>query len=690
MDRALLDRLGATLAAQGFRVDLGWARGYDDVPGLTSFLAAQAAWNSEVWLHVLDTPPTDDVLRRLRLLTGGIRTPGDLAVFWGITELTTTLPGMVITERRPVEPAFAPLATVLADRPVDWADLAIRMMPVCDALAALAMPSAARVPITHGDVTADDLYVDQQTGLVRLGGFVRGAFASRPDDSVQAVKQAVPDALRLIDVLVEVSSPPPEAVEMWRAALRLLQHNPYAAALALREALESSIRRRPTTVIDDDVQFSLYRPSTLTPGRWHPVLAFAHKTDLVEDPSGASVDPVEQVAAQARMLLASENTPYGTVRADSAAALGRGADLMFELWVEGAQVNPPRAHLTWEESVHRVEFRVRTMTAPVGSRLAGGLRVFSAHLLIAEAHFTMRVGEPTTSTPSPVPSSTATADADDLRAEEVRRYRKIFASYSHRDGEVVAAVRRYSEITGDRYLVDSDTLRSGEIWSTRLEELIEEADVFQLFWSRHSMHSPHVRHEWEHALSLGRDQFVRPVFWEEPFPEDATVGLPPESLQQLHFSSLSPAPLVGPGSIEAEQHSGTTMIHCRVCGVLVPVGALFCRSCGAQLRQIVPALPPVPEPVVPRPAQAPVAPPPPPAPPPLWDDTGEQSAVRPREEWPSAHPVGPAPPVWNQPSGAPPGWAPPRSAARARQTLVPVLIVLIILLVLLVVVLLTR
>jgi hypothetical protein len=103
---------------------------------------------------------------------------------------------------------------------------------------------------------------------------------------------------------------------------------------------------------------------------------------------------------------------------------------------------------------------------------------------------------------------------------------------------VVDAVGRFVSITGDRYLVDATALRSGEEWDDRLRELIEAADVFQLFWSHNSMNSEFVTREWSYALQLGRDGFVRPVYWEEPLPEDPTRGLPPEALRRLHFSRL--------------------------------------------------------------------------------------------------------------------------------------------------------
>lgn len=70
--------------------------------------------------------------------------------------------------------------------------------------------------------------------------------------------------------------------------------------------------------------------------------------------------------------------------------------------------------------------------------------------------------------------------------------------------------------------------------------MIDEADVFQLFWSSNSMRSAFVRQEWEHALALRRPSFVRPVYWEEPLPEDPEEGLPPDELRRLHFQRIVP------------------------------------------------------------------------------------------------------------------------------------------------------
>jgi len=93
------------------------------------------------------------------------------------------------------------------------------------------------------------------------------------------------------------------------------------------------------------------------------------------------------------------------------------------------------------------------------------------------------------------------------------------------------------EALGDQFLRDVKTLRSGEVWSAQLEQMIRDANIFQLFWSSNSMISAFVKQEWEYALSLNRANFIRPVYWEKRFPEKKP-DLPPETLRRLHFHRL--------------------------------------------------------------------------------------------------------------------------------------------------------
>ena len=336
----------------------------------------------------------------------------------------------------------------------------------------------------------------------------------------------------------------------------------------------------PPSVIDDDVQFTLYRPSRVRPDLWYSMLAFAHRTEPTVDASGQLVHPIDEVEQRAERLLAASPGSFDVLRADSAGGLRRGTDLCFQPWIEVGEINPSQQSLRWEETVHQVEFRVRVPSSTDGRRLQGGMRVFAGAILLADVGFRLPV------------SSTTTIGVTPAERDTARRFRQIFASYSHRDVAVVDAVEQYVAVTGDRYLIDARTLRSGEVWDERLRRLIEEADIFQLFWSRNSMNSVFVKQEWEYALQLGREGFVRPVYWEDPLAEDPDRDLPPERLRRLHFSWLGTPPssdtdsdAAADSNVSAQSPVANDLrpIVCRACGHANPTDTSFCVNCSAFL-----------------------------------------------------------------------------------------------------------
>jgi tetratricopeptide (TPR) repeat protein len=117
-------------------------------------------------------------------------------------------------------------------------------------------------------------------------------------------------------------------------------------------------------------------------------------------------------------------------------------------------------------------------------------------------------------------------------------FQQIFASYSHKDTPIVLACRNVFKALGWEVLIDIDTLRSGQVWSKELMNMIDRADIFQLFWSAQAAQSDYVRQEWKHALKCSRGpRFIRPVYWEQP------LVPPPEPLAHLHFA-YQPLPKV--------------------------------------------------------------------------------------------------------------------------------------------------
>ena len=243
-------------------------------------------------------------------------------------------------------------------------------------------------------------------------------------------------------------------------------------------------------------------------------------------------DPIEEVR-QARQILGQRFDRYKDLTHDSGRAIPQAGELSFVPNVPGLIFNPTQRTFRWEESVHHEEFRLRAAAELHGQTARGNLSVFWGSILVADILLAIRINR---DHPEPI------SDREPPARDEARPYRNIFVSYSHKDLAIVQHIEQFVQMMGDQYLRDWTHLRTGEVWSNRLRELINEADVFQLCWSRNSMHSHLVRQEWEYALSLGRTSFVRPSYWEDPFPRSDEPPLPPDGLKELHFQRISVAP----------------------------------------------------------------------------------------------------------------------------------------------------
>jgi serine/threonine protein kinase len=300
-------------------------------------------------------------------------------------------------------------------------------------------------------------------------------------------------------------------------------------------------------VSDEDVQFTVYRPRTVRPGAWYELLAFAHLSRRRADAPADEPDPIEEVRRQAELLLAERGDDYHDVTQDSRQAVPREGEITFLPEIPGFEFNPPRRIFRWIESLHSEHFRFRASDALDGQTARGRLTVFLGGIILAEVTLSIRVDRRHVVPP--------TTSAEVAQADHARPYRKIFASYSHKDIEIVRQFELFAWTLGDEYLRDGVNLRSGQVWNDRLKRMIHEADIFQLFWSTNAMRSPYVREEWEYALSLGRHHFVRPTYWEDPLPSSPHEHLPPEALLRLHFQRVL-VPLGGSATLDPETDLG--------------------------------------------------------------------------------------------------------------------------------------
>jgi hypothetical protein len=286
----------------------------------------------------------------------------------------------------------------------------------------------------------------------------------------------------------------------------------------------------PAKRIDEEVQISVYRPKLIAPARWYKLLAYAHLAAKRPDDPADDPDPVQEVQRRALAALGEASKDYRSTSQETLQGLPEGGHITFVPEVKGIEFNPPSRSFAWLESIHEETFSLRAAAAPDGTVLRGTLSAYLGPILLADVPLSFKVERKAGDTTS------------ERELSRARAYRKVFASYSRRDTAVVHHFDEVMATLGERYLIDVRDIRSGELWSPRLEELIREADVFQLFWSSSSMRSAFCRAEWEYALALNRERFVRPVFWESPMPRDDGVGLPPEELERIGFASFGQRP----------------------------------------------------------------------------------------------------------------------------------------------------
>ncbi|HEY0430521.1 MAG TPA: toll/interleukin-1 receptor domain-containing protein, partial [Pyrinomonadaceae bacterium] len=288
---------------------------------------------------------------------------------------------------------------------------------------------------------------------------------------------------------------------------------------------ESGERTASETRIDKNVQFTVYRPATIVPEREYTLLAFAHLTKRRADAPQSEPHPVAEVQRLATKILSDQQAKYEPARLERGFSVPQKGWLLFVPEIEGCTFNPPTQTVQWLNSVQKVEFGLTASAEVDGRDVEGQLTVYLGTTYLTEIPIRIAVDSKFV-----IPQS----QQGMLEETSAEPYRKIFASYSRKDTRIVEDFEAYVQALGDEYLRDVKNIRAGEVWSEKLEELIKNASVFQLFWSSNSMTSEFVKQEWEYALALNREKFIRPVYWEDPRPEKKP-DLPPPDLDRLEF-----------------------------------------------------------------------------------------------------------------------------------------------------------
>ena len=124
--------------------------------------------------------------------------------------------------------------------------------------------------------------------------------------------------------------------------------------------------------------------------------------------------------------------------------------------------------------------------------------------------------------------------------QDAKRFEKIFVSYSHQDYDRVKYLVQGFRAQGIDYFFDRHNLRSGDVFSERIFEYIDKADLFMLCWSANAQKSEYVKKEIERALShvypqVARDSETLKI---RPISIEPRADLPSSMRDIYHFEEL--------------------------------------------------------------------------------------------------------------------------------------------------------
>ena len=259
----------------------------------------------------------------------------------------------------------------------------------------------------------------------------------------------------------------------------------------------------------EPVECSTFSPSSVPAGKRFTVQVALHRPD-----------DEDKVVAMAEEVDAETEPKFGMPLSESI-TIGQEIDMSVE--VEGAERSdsgPRKVKWTGSPILEAFQF-TPDEGAPV--RLKASVRLFVDGIPVGSAKWAIKLSE----------------DEQESGQTQTRlkRYRKIFVSYSSKDRTEVLKRVQMIEHSPDDYFMDLLNLTAGQRWEKALYENIQDCDAFYVFWSENSSASEWVIKELEHAAKLQKSgDDSRPDI--VPIILDVPPPLPPDFVSDIHFNSM--------------------------------------------------------------------------------------------------------------------------------------------------------
>ena len=270
--------------------------------------------------------------------------------------------------------------------------------------------------------------------------------------------------------------------------------------------------------IEDRVKFSAFYTREITPERNYSIVIYTYSPDLN--------DKINNDVQKFLTELGGSIPRQRDAKSKSSIEVGTRITIVPESDSPDVEFEPPYLTKKWDGN-----WRSFLFDYEVSPKLIGEIFRFQISIQIAG----LEIASIKNCSVEVIDSNTNLMDMNPgLKKQSSMLYQKIFVSYSHHDDAVTRQYKLAQDAIGNDIFIDIENIRTGENWKTALAEAIDEADVFQLFWSKNSATSKHCKYEWNYALNFRYqnnewDGFIRPVYWEKPMP------LPPRELSNINF-----------------------------------------------------------------------------------------------------------------------------------------------------------
>lgn len=121
------------------------------------------------------------------------------------------------------------------------------------------------------------------------------------------------------------------------------------------------------------------------------------------------------------------------------------------------------------------------------------------------------------------------------------KYNKVFISYAHKDEVKVKSFHEGLKLAGIEHFFDRTYLKAGDIFPQVIQDYINSADLFVLFWSENASKSEYVDKERKQALELAFPQ-VKPQHEAKlsiyPMSIEPHAELPNDMKDNYHFGEM--------------------------------------------------------------------------------------------------------------------------------------------------------